>query len=177
MYCPQCGQERISHATSFCSRCGYLLTGTAELLRTGGALQTGSDLPSPRSRGIRQGLFLFLLVFIVAPILGMISVFAFRVPPWPMGIAIFLLAGGGLLRMAYALMFESNNPSPPSVTGEINSGPDLATSALPPARTVPASEYVSPRSFSASKTAEIPPSVTEGTTRLLEKEREPDQTE
>src|SRR6185436_9773529 len=37
MFCPNCGQERISEATSFCSRCGYLLTGTADLLKIGGA--------------------------------------------------------------------------------------------------------------------------------------------
>src|SRR5215468_3327760 len=113
MYCPNCGQERGSEATSFCSRCGFLLTGTAELLHTGGVLPNIAPLqiePSPRTRGIRMGLFMFLLTFLVEPILGMISVFVFRMPPWPMGIAIFGLGGGGLLRMLYAVMFESKYP-------------------------------------------------------------------
>jgi hypothetical protein len=173
MYCPHCGQERISDSTRFCSRCGYLLTGTAELMKTGGALPTeGADAQSPRSRGIRQGLFIFLLVFLVAPILGMISVFALRIPPWPMGIAVFLLGVGGLLRIVYAMMFESNVPSFNSAPNELNSGPDLATSALPPMRDVPAADYVKPNLFDSPVTSDRPPSVTESTTRLLEKDPE-----
>ncbi|MGE3466085.1 MAG: hypothetical protein AB7J13_04060, partial [Pyrinomonadaceae bacterium] len=63
MYCPNCGQERTSIETSFCSRCGFLLTGTAELLLTGGIIPSpqhsgGSKRLSSRSRGIRQGLFI-----------------------------------------------------------------------------------------------------------------------
>jgi hypothetical protein len=110
MYCPRCGEERVSEATSFCSRCGFLLTVTSELIPTGGTLPQGLSPaagPSPRARGVRHGLFLLLLAAVVFPVLGMISVFALHMQvPWPAGVVLFLLVGGGLLRIAYALMFE-----------------------------------------------------------------------
>jgi hypothetical protein len=165
MYCPQCGQERISESTSFCSRCGYLLTGTAELFKTGGVLKA-SDTESPRSRGLKQGLFMFLLVFVVAPILGMISVFGFGIVPWPMGIAIILLGVGGLLRIAYAMMFEPKDPIGVPTTKELDSA---RTSALPPIRDIPLADYARPSRFDPV-TSEIPPSVTDSTTKLLEKD-------
>lgn len=173
MYCPKCGQERVSDATSFCSRCGYLLTGTAELLETGGVPLVPTrqpDIASPRSRGIKQGLFMFLLTFVLAPLVGIISVFALGLEPWPVGVVVLLLGFGGLLRIAYALMFESRNPP------ELRSGASLyvaegqiaglETSARPP------SSFVAPASVPTARrlvTRDLgPPSVTESTTRLLE---------
>ena len=113
-FCPQGGQERVSVATNYCSRCGFLLTGTTELLQTGGinpaALsQSPSRQLSPRRRGIKQGLFIFLLTFLVVPIVGMISV-ALKIEPFGVGIASVFFFMGGLLRMVYALMFESSEP-------------------------------------------------------------------
>lgn len=114
-----------------------------------------------------MGLFMFLLTFVVAPIVGMISAFALNIEPWPVGVAIFLLGVGGILRIIYALMFESKDPyaafqnAPPGL-------PQAQTSALPPQREMPASNYVSPGS--AWLEPEIPGSVTDNTTKLLEKE-------
>jgi hypothetical protein len=180
MYCPKCGQERGSEATSFCSRCGFLLTGAAELLHTGGVIPpiipSGTE-QSPRSLGIKHGLFIFLLTFLVAPLLGIISVFLFRMPPWPMGIAIFLLGGGGLLRIAYALMFESKYPLglPAGASLRVDPQPSLNQAAehgeLPPQRAIPASQYVTPRTGRWLDTKDLePPSVTESTTKLLERD-------
>lgn len=176
MFCPECGQERTSQVTSFCSRCGFLLTGTAEMLRTGGApLLPPEDAISPRRHGIRRGLFLFLLMFVVAPILGMISVFGLGLSePWPMGIAIFLLGGGGMLRIAYALMFESKYPNAlPASAGVATELPTLErimpNVALPPQRGMPASEYTSPGRWLDTNDLE-PISVTDNTTKLLEKD-------
>jgi hypothetical protein len=181
MFCPECGQERISQVTSFCSRCGFLLTGTAELRRTGGApLLPAEDTPSPRSRGIKSGLFIFLLTFLVAPILGMLSVFALGMRPWPMGIAVFLLGGGGLLRIAYALMFESRYPlALPAGDGlQLDEQPALEritpNAFLHPQRDLAASEYASPRAGRWLDTNDLEPlSVTDSTTKLLEKNSDP----
>jgi hypothetical protein len=95
--------------TTYCSRCGFLLTAVGELLQTGGrsrfAPYTTEIRPqSPRKRGLKQGLFLFLLTFLVAPLMGMISM-ALDIEPFGVGIAVVVCFIGGLLRMAYALMF------------------------------------------------------------------------
>ena len=178
MFCPQCGQEKLSESSNFCSRCGYLLTGTAELIQFGGILPNKPGKNSPRSRGVKQGAFLFLLGLVLFPILGLLSAFLFRVPPWPAGIVLFLTAGAGILRIAYALMFEQSFPVALPPAGEL-SNPSLKISAhhnpsaLPPQQTFPADEYASPRTGRWLDTNDLEPgSVTEGTTRLLENEAE-----
>ena len=178
MFCPPCGQERTSEATSFCSRCGYLLTGTAELLQTGGApgANTPADAVSPRSRGIRQGVFMFLLMFVLAPIVGIISTFGLGIEPWPVGVVVAGLGFGGLLRIAYALMFESKYPSALPAGGVAEGQlPGRAGQAfLPPQQTYPASQFTSPQTNRRLDTEpREPSSVTDSTTRLLEKDTEP----
>jgi len=183
MYCPNCGQERGSQATSFCSRCGFLLTGAAELLHTGGVLPNADALreQSPRSKGVKQGLFLFLSTFLVVPLIGLLWVFLFRRPPWPAGVAFFVLGIGGLLRMAYAVMFESRY-SQTMLTGSPIPGeahqPILDQKStpkeLPPQQATPASDYVTPRTGRWLDTNDLEPrSVTESTTRLLERDDHP----
>jgi len=68
-----------------------LLTGTADLLQTGGLIphlpaQTGFKVESPRNRGLKQGLFIFLLTFLVVPLVAIISV-ALGLKPWGIPIA------------------------------------------------------------------------------------------
>jgi len=182
MFCPQCGQERISVDTNYCSRCGFLLTGTTDLLQTGGvlplaALQAASGAISPRKRGLKQGLFIFLLTFLVVPIVGMISV-ALRVEPFAVGIASVLFFMGGLLRMVYALMFESNLPGSGTLEDHLAAGKAALAGrgtvqpALPPQREFSVDQYVSPASGNWRDTNDLTPaSVTEKTTRLLEKDQ------
>ena len=174
MFCPRCGQERNSHATSFCSRCGFLLTSVAELIQTGG-VQSKDEGESLRSRGIRMGIFMLLLLIVIAPIVGIVSVFLFRTAPWLMGVSIFLLGGGGILRIAYALMFESSvkRSSLPDTTEDrrVFNEP-RPVSELPPQRDLPASAYSTPDTGKWLDTNELgPTSVTEGTTKLLEKDQ------
>jgi hypothetical protein len=179
MFCPKCGQETHSETSSFCSRCGYLLTGTSELFQFGGIMPKKPDKNSPRSRGVKQGAFIFLLGLILFPILGMLSVFLFRMPPWPAGIVLFLTAGGGLLRIAYALMFEQSYPTALPAASEspiasLEISAQRSPSALPPQQTFPADQYAIPRTGRWLDTNDLEPgSVTEGTTRLLENEAEP----
>ena len=78
MHCPKCGQQQISEDTRFCSRCGLLLTGIAEVVANNGVVRapktafTG-DASSRKRRGIKQGAFLFLLSFLVVPMAAIIS--------------------------------------------------------------------------------------------------------
>src|SRR5512141_3239760 len=115
MFCPKCGQERLSDQSRFCSRCGYLLTSTAELLLTGG-IPPYEQKPvnrgrSRRKRGVMQGLFIFLLTFLFVPLVAIISK-GLDLSPVFVAITAITLFIGGLLRMAYAVMFESADPAP-----------------------------------------------------------------
>jgi hypothetical protein len=174
MFCPRCGQERISEETSFCSRCGYLLTATADLLLTDG-ISTSRPLPSrsdsPRWRGVKQGAFLIMLAIVLAPILGVILRFGLNMMPWPMGLIVFLLGGSGFLRIAYALMFEEGGGAAPT---ESESRPHIGPAMTHALEEGDASVYISPERSPRLQTNDLaePHSVTDPTTKLLEKNRE-----
>jgi hypothetical protein len=74
MHCPVCGQKQVSEQIRFCSRCGFLLSGVAEVVANNGlvrAPQTGftGAANSRKRRGIKQGVSLVLLAFLVVPLL------------------------------------------------------------------------------------------------------------
>jgi hypothetical protein len=180
MFCPSCGQKSISTETKFCSRCGFLLTGAADLLETGGLLPKAS-VPadtslSPRKKGLKQGLFIFLLTFLIVPIVAIFTM-AIDVDPYAVAISAIALFMGGLLRMVYALMFESATPISPEATPgrPPNFLPQRPASAvLSPPQTDPAQSYPPPRSGNWRDTNDLQPiSITEGTTRLLQHEEKP----
>lgn len=183
MFCPVCGQQQLTGETRFCSRCGFLLVGVSEVVANGG-LAPGSSMSqnesSPRKRGLKQGLFIFLLAFLAVPIVAIITV-ALRAPPFAVAFTAILLTVGGLLRMAYALMFESSIPGPSTLEERLAAPSQAHTlkragaAALPPHQSIPASDYVSPAAGTWRDTNELPKSsgsVTEGTTKLLQQERE-----
>jgi hypothetical protein len=177
VFCPQCGLERVSTETIYCSRCGFLLTGATELLRTGGmipqAAAPASSAGSARNRGLKQGLFIFLLSFLIVPIIAIISIALQVQEPFFVAIAAVLLFMGGLLRMAYAVLFESssgasvsNDPAVRAFTGQRTD-----QNALPPQREMPASAYAPPGTGNWRDTNDLQPtSVTESTTKLLDEE-------
>ncbi|HEX8290093.1 MAG TPA: zinc ribbon domain-containing protein [Pyrinomonadaceae bacterium] len=180
MFCPQCGQEQISEQTRFCSRCGFLLTGVGELLTNGGVIQNSMQSESnktisPRKRGVRQGLFIFLLTFLVVPIIAVLTIWA-GAEPYGVAISAILLFVGGLLRMAYALMFESSDTDD-SVFGQnvisktqqlLNKKPQA--NALPEHQSVPASAYVPPGNWRDTNDL-TPTSIVDNTTKLLQKDK------
>src|SRR5688572_14812598 len=179
MYCPQCGQQQVSDATRFCSRCGFLLEGVAVVLAAGGQVpmryvQPGSTKLSPRSKGIRQGALMMLSTLLLVPLVAIITVNFLEPLEFLIGVTAIVCFVGGLLRMLYALLMEDAYP-----VIEVNQGagygatgiPQVPTPArhvaLPPATANPAAGW-RPR----PNAAEIyqPPSITENTTRLLDKE-------
>lgn len=175
MYCPNCGQDRLTDATNFCSRCGYLLTGTAELLKVGGslALPDSSKSPSPRSHGIKQGAFMMILGVALFPLIGIITTFLFRMTPWPAGVVLFGLFFGGLVRIAYALMFEAKSQPglPPAASLHIADSQltgQSSNTALPPSSFVPPETGRTGRWLDTNELE--PHSVTDSTTKLLEME-------
>jgi len=177
MFCPHCGQERISQDTNFCSRCGYLLTGTAELLALGGAMPNRANVggQSPRTRGIKQGVFILLLTFLIVPLVAILSV-TIKAPPVFVAISAITLFIGGLLRIAYAALFESSVAGSPML-GEHSTAAASGLIAgtqnqarLPTGQPQPVSSFTPPSTGKWRDTNELDPSsVTESTTRLLHK--------
>ena len=175
MHCPTCGQQQVSEETRFCSRCGFPLTGVAELVAHGGvvpATSTGlaGSKDSPRRRGIKQGLFLFLLVFLVAPLMALLTL-ALRFEPFLVAGGAVLCVVGGILRMIYALMFEEGASTQPAAN-VVNILPATENrGSLPPTQQQPASSYVAPGSWrDTNELQHQPGSVTDSTTKLLQKE-------
>jgi hypothetical protein len=81
----------------------------------------------------------------------------------------------GFFRLLYALLFEDGPyrrqlQRQPAYVPPSQFAPPREASALPPAQGMPARGYVPPRADTADLAYR--PSVTEGTTRLLDKERD-----
>ena len=184
MHCPKCGQHQVSEETRFCSRCGFLLTGVAEVVAHDGVLPQPSQSfiagSSPRRRGVMQGAFIFLLSFLIVPLIAVISIGLGVREPFAVAIAAILLTAGGLLRVAYALMFESGNPRGNTLEQSMIAasqqmlGGKKNIEELPPAQSIPASAYARPAAGTWRDTNDLatPGSVTDPTTKLLPKNEE-----
>ena len=134
---------------------------------------------SRRRKGVKQGMLLMLIGAVLVPLLAVFTSFA----PGQLSVmfefftisAAILCFAGGPLRMLYAALFEEGAASgrfvaPSSYAPPTIQAPPARLSALPPSTANPTVGW-----RSQPHTAEIvqPPSVTDNTTRLLEK-REPD---
>ena len=139
------------------------------------SIQPGTTKLSPRSKGIRQGAMMMLSTILVVPIVSIISVFIIGRPEIIVPITAIALFVGGLLRMLYALLMEESYPLPdvnhvggyaPTAT------PHLDASVRNAAALPPASANAAPSWRPRPNTADMyqPPSITENTTRLLDKE-------
>lgn len=177
MYCPHCGQQQASDALRFCSRCGFPLGVIVEVLAQGGTLsarepESQGFKMSPRQKGVRQGAMLMLSTLLIVPLMifGVLLLdFEKLIPLVPLSAIICVV--GGLLRIAYALMFEHPGPaqriaSDFSMPAQLNA--PVRNQALPPSQGTPVMDW-----RRRPETAEIihPPSVTENTTKLLDKEQ------
>jgi len=183
MFCPRCGQEQTSNETRFCSRCGFLMTGVGALVANDGILEALSvsksgKVDTPRRRGIKKGLFIFMLAFLVVPLLAILTLMVGAQEPFAVVIALILLVAGGLLRVAYAMMFESSEPTGQSVEQAVYETAQNVLSgsrnqnALPPQQSIPTSSYMPPKQGNWRETNDLEPSsVTDPTTKLLKEEK------
>lgn len=171
MYCPRCGQQQVSDEMKFCSRCGLLMSGLAEWLATGGMPavrepETNKALDSPRRKGIRRGAKLMFASGVLFPVVLVLSLIADEGAPMAIPILIFFVS---LIMMLYARLFSEANPTINKKQAQTSAlGPMSAATALPPASNIPIPGFGGQR----VRTTELaePPSVTEHTTRLLDKE-------
>ena len=181
MHCPRCGQDQSSEEIRFCSRCGFLLTGIADVMKHDGNLPNSSDakntLSTPRKKGLKKGLFIFLLAFLFVPLAAIFTLMIRAQEPFLVVILAILFTVGGLLRMAYAAMFESNVPDAQALEGNMYQpshgffNKKRNRKSLPSEQSIPASAYVPPANGNWRDTNDLTPtSVTETTTKLLRKE-------
>src|SRR4028119_1734357 len=86
MFCPKCSQQQVSDEVRFCSRCGFQLGVVAELLSTGGILQTFQPQPEEKLSLYRQvtshvGAKIVFLSLILVPVAFLIGI-TFDAPEW-----------------------------------------------------------------------------------------------
>lgn len=179
MFCPQCGQQQVSDAARFCSRCGFQLAAVSGLLATGGRgadpepLFEGVPAPaSPKRKGAQLGGKLMLSGMFLGPALAMLSELVGTPEEIALvGVMVFM---AGFFRLLYALLFEDGPyrrqmQRQPAYVPQPQFAPPPAVSALPPPQSQPARSYVPPTDTAGLS---YRPSVTEGTTKLLERERD-----
>lgn len=178
MYCPRCSQQQASEETKFCSRCGFPLGLVSEILAHGGFLPQLAELYKgkklfTRRNGLIFSLFWFLiLVMILTPLTAIAGGEEITAV-----IAIIGSVGALILAIASFLILqkEPKQFELPIRELPINNLHDLhgtQPNALPPQQSQPANSYVPPPvTWKAPDTGDFvrPSSVTEGTTKLLEK--------
>jgi hypothetical protein len=181
MFCPQCGQQQVSDAARFCSRCGFQLAAVSGLLATGGrgaepapAFEAVPAPPSPKRKGAQLGGKLMLSGAFLIPVLAILSEIIGS--PEELALLGVIAFVAGMFRLLYALLFEDGTyrrqlqPQHAYAPQPQQFAPPQAVSALPPQQSQPARSYAPPRPDTAELTYR--PSVTEGTTRLLDRERD-----
>ena len=178
MYCPRCSQQQVSEETKFCSRCGFPLGLVSEILAHGGFLPQLAELYKnkkflTRRNGLIFSLFWFLiLVMILTPLTAIAGGEEIT--------AVIALIGsvGALILVIASFLILKNEPKPYELPNRELPVSDLYNlhgtqpNTLPPMQSQPAQSYVPPPgTWKAPDTGDFvrPTSVTEGTTKLLEK--------
>ena len=169
MFCPKCGQQS-SDEVRFCPKCGLQLAGlpayvAANELDAAGAPVARAPVMTARRRGIRRGA---KIMFIAAVLLPAAALLAFEGDaPGPL---LLVMTGGlaGLLWLVYSWLFNDNVVP----VGKGARRKDLSAAADRPALGSPHFTPAPLFNQQRANTAEIyqPPSVTENTTKLLDKD-------
>jgi hypothetical protein len=177
MHCPRCGQQQVSPETKFCSRCGLPLDLVTELVAHNGFLPQLAELENDktvftRRNGVVLSVFWFMFfTLLLSSLFGIADIDALA------GICAVIGVFGGAMLLIAALVFLKKTPkngqyAPVSLPApNINALHGAQQTALPPQHSVPVSNYAPPGAgaWKAPDTGEMrPPSVTEGTTKLLQ---------
>jgi hypothetical protein len=166
MFCPKCGQQS-SDEVRFCPRCGLSLAGLP-------AYVAGNDFTAPRPDAaqaaevtakrlaMRRAAKLMFFSVILFPLFFGVCFIVDGPAPLFVPLTVFL---SGLVMLVYALLFGDDLLP---LRGRAGLGPGADAPALGAPQFTPASHFNHQR----ANTAEIyqPPSVTENTTKLLDKD-------
>lgn len=179
MHCPRCGQQQVSMETKFCSRCGFPLGLVSDLISHGGFLPQLADLHNDRTFFTRRNGVVFSLFWFIFFTLLLTSMFGIGDADELAGISAVIGIFGGLMLLIASLLLLKKAPkdgqfaSAAAPAPQVNNLNGAQHNALPPQQTIPASAYAPPVAgpWKAPDTGELrPPSVTEGTTKLLQKD-------
>ncbi len=182
MYCPRCGQQQVSEETKFCSRCGFSLGLVSEILAHGGFLPQLAEIYKDkkffsRRNGLIFALFWFLFFCTILTPFAAITNADSEI------IAVFALIGsmGALLITVASFLLLQGKPKNkhffsteslpnPQSNQFFQNPPQTNQSALPPHQE---QNYVPPKNvWKSYDTGDlVPRSVTENTTKLLEKDK------
>ncbi len=175
MFCPKCSQQQISDETRFCSRCGFQLNVVKALLSDDNPSQNEEITKPDRSLNKRDmtigAFFMFLLAFIAAAI-------TVDLPPSHSARIILLsiawLILSLLINIKPIIQYFLRADDSAQTTNDFSASKVFSkfTSRnkkfLPETQSIPVADLIMP----SVNTAEMvmPPSVTERTTNLLNKE-------
>ncbi len=181
MYCPRCSQQQVSEETKFCSRCGFPLGLISEILSHGGSLPQLAELYKnkkllTRRNGLIFSLFWFLIITtIITPLLAITGA-----PESLVGFAGLIGSAGAIIMLIASVLILEKEPKHFDLpnrelpVGSVRNLHGTQPNALPPQQTQSAAGYIPPpTAWKAPDTGDFvrPSSVTEGTTKLLEKEQ------
>jgi hypothetical protein len=169
MFCPKCGQQS-SDEVRFCPRCGLQLAGLAAYVAGNEPTQARPDPArdielTAKRLGTRRGAKLMFFSIVLFPIF---FGFCFIVDgPGPLFVP-FTVFLAGLVMLIYARLFGDELVRVPQGASRRDLGAGANRPALGAAQFTPAPLFNQQR----ANTAEIyqPPSVTENTTKLLDKD-------
>ena len=182
MYCPRCGQEQVSGDLRFCSSCGMPMGLVAELIANGGSLPQLLELGKKSKIFTRKNGMVFSLMWFIffVPFMAAIWGGVFGVEEIAVLSAVFGVFSSLLIFLFSAFFLSGAPKNLPQQSFNQNtipanlSGQNVQQNALPPQQTQPAQDYMSPAAgtWKAPDTGELarPGSVTEGTTKLLQKD-------
>lgn len=179
MHCPRCGQQQVSPETKFCSRCGFSLGLVADLLAHNGFLPQLADLQNDKTIFTRRNGVVFSVFWFMFFSMLLSAVLAIAGGDEIVALSGVIGVFGGLMLLIAALVFLKKPPkdgyyAPAELTSQnVNALHGARHTPLPPQQSVPASAYEPPSAanWKAPDTGELRPhSVTEGTTKLLQKD-------
>ncbi|MEZ5343985.1 MAG: zinc ribbon domain-containing protein [Pyrinomonadaceae bacterium] len=173
MHCPKCGQKQGLNETSFCSKCGFEISDVKDLLITG-TTGTRSELKKKRKKATKQGLIMIFFGLSLVMILAALKD-TFSIPKIVIIIPLVIFMIGGVMRMMFAqLSDEIRTGEDDAGKSDSGTGARKLSDAKSRGNSLPEAEYRPPldletRTFDTSE-LKTPSSVTEETTKLLEKQ-------
>ena len=173
MHCPQCGQQQNSDEIRFCTKCGLEVGDVKELLAPE-LREVKAKRKSEVNKATRQAMIMIFSGFAVILILAILRDFV-AIPKSLFAISVLIFIIGGAIRMAMPSLFGSKNLKEIKDDSlEYSAETNELQSAQFPAKSLPEAQYHAPVNFGAknfdTNDLAAPPSVTENTTRKLEKE-------